>query len=165
MWSSWASPGRDNWRAHIGANWVGMSADTLDRGFGSDVVAGDDATGVLWILDPTTGRDDRSTTGTDSFNRIVTGGVQLTGRDVVPCNAVQIDLSIGSPTQTGATISLEVSDDLGNSFVSAGSVAIAAGDYTSTVEFRSLGTMKSPGRIFRITDNGATVRLSGADMR
>jgi hypothetical protein len=165
MWSSWASPGRDNWRAHVGTNWVGMRATTLDRGFGTDVVAGDDATGTLWILDPTTGRDDRTTTDSDAFTRVTTGGIQVTGRDVIPCGAVTIDLSIGAPTQTGATIMLESSDDLGHSWNNHGSNIIAAGDYSATIEYRSLGTIKAPGRIFRITDNGATVRLSGADMR
>jgi hypothetical protein len=165
MWSSWASPGRDNWRAHVGTNWVGMRATTLDRGFGTDVVAGDDATGTLWILDPTTGRDDRTTTDADAFTRIVTAGIQVTGRDVIPCGAVTIDLSIGAPTQTGATIMLESSDDLGHSWNNHGSNIISAGDYSATIEYRSLGTIKAPGRIFRITDNGATVRLSGADMR
>jgi hypothetical protein len=164
-WASWASPSRDNWRAHVGVNWVGMSATTMDRGYGSDVVAGDDVSGVLWVLDPTYGRDDRITTGSDAFNRIVTGGVQLTGRDVAPCGAVTVDLSVGAPSQTGATIMLETSDDFGHVWANHGAITVAAADYSPTVEWRILGTIKAPGRVFRLTDNGATVRIAGLDLR
>jgi hypothetical protein len=165
QWADWVSPNRTNWRAHVGGNWVGMSADTLARGFGSDVVAGDDVTGTLWVLDPTAGRDDRTDSSSDPFDRVVTGGVQLTGRDTVPCGAVTIDLALGNPSQSGATITLAISDDLGNNWVSCGAQIVAADDFGSTVEWRSLGTMKAPGRVFRLTDNGATVRIGGANLR
>lgn len=165
QWSEWESPGRTNWRAHIGQNWVGMSSATLNRGFGTDIVAGDDASGTLWVLDPTTGRDDRSTSLSDFFTREVTGGIALDGREVSPCNAVTLNLSLGSPTQTGASITLETSDDLGQTWVNHGTDVVASLDYSAVVEWRSLGQMRAPGRVFRITDNGATVRLGAADLR
>lgn len=164
-WAEWQSPGRDNWRAHVGQNWVGMSTNTLDNGFGSDIVAGDDASGVLWILDPTSGRDDRATSGSDYFDRVVTGGLSLSGREVAPCGALQLDYSTGNPTQDDAAFTLETSDDWGNSFDSQGTVTVAAADFTGVVEWRGLGQAKAPGRVFRITDNGAATRLSGADLR
>lgn len=164
-WSEWRSPGRTNWRAHVGCNWVGMSADTFARGFGSDVVAGDDASGVLWVLDPTTGRDDRSTTGSDYITRCVVGGIEMTGRDVVGCGAVQMDIALGDPSQSFASITLETSDDFGHTWADQGTVETNAFDYSQIVEWRSLGQISAPGRLFRITDNGATVRISGCDMR
>lgn len=164
-WSSWKSPDRDNWRAHIGYEWIGASADTVAHGFGTSIVAGDDSSGVLWMLDPSVGRDDRTTAGDDAFTRIVTGGVQVTGRDVADCGAVTIDLALGNPSQTGASILLEISDDLGHSWLNCGSIVVASGDYSPVVEWRSLGQMHAPGRLFRFTDDGATVRISGANLR
>lgn len=166
QWAEWRSPDRSNWRAHIGQNWIGMSADTFARGFGSDVVCGDDTEGVLWILDPTAGQDDDPTTGDPvPFTRTVTGGVSLASRETVPCGAVQVGLSLGNPALTGATISLRTSDNAGHSWTSHGSITVAADDHTAVIEWRALGQMKQPGRVFEISDNGAAVRISGADMR
>lgn len=166
QWSSWASPGMDSWRANIGQNWVGMGFDTFQTyGYNSDVIAGDAGSGTLWILDPTVGRDDRSTVDSDSFNRIVTGGVRVMGRETIPCGAVTLDLSVGNPTQLNATITLEISDDAGNTWVSCGSKDVLAGDFNTTVEWRSLGLIKAPGRIFKITDTGTSVRIGALNLR
>lgn len=166
QWSRWASPAQDKWRAHVGQNWIGMGSTTMARGFGSDVVCGDDSTGILWILDPTAGADDDPTTGEPvQFIREVTAGIPLSGREVAPCNAVTMGLTLGDPTQTGAAIELETSDDNGNTWVSHGTVTVTAGSYSQVVEWRSLGLMRAPGRIFKFTDNGATVRIAWADMR
>lgn len=165
-WPEWQSPGRNNWRAHVGQNWVGMSATTIANGFGSDVVAGDDTTGDLWILDPTAGRDDDPTTGDPvAFDRVVTGGIPLSGREVAPCGAVTLGLSLGSPTNVGATIELETSDDGGRNYQSHGTVTITQNDFDTPAEWRGLGQMRAPGRVFRFTDNGATVRVNWADLR
>lgn len=165
QWAHWASPERENWRAHVGQNWVGMSATTLARGFGTDIVAGDDTTGTLWILDPTAGRDDNPIEGDAAFTRIVVGGVPLSSRDAAPCNAVQLTLSLGAPAMTGAEITLRTSDDFGHTYVSHGAVTTTAADFGQVVEWRSLGTMRQPGRLFEISDDGAAVRISRADMR
>jgi hypothetical protein len=163
-WAEWRSPGLDRWRPHVGQNWVGASVATMGLGY-TDVVAGDDESGVLWLLDPASGRDDRLTTGNDSFPRTVTGGLQVTGRDVMDCGAVTIDIALGSPTQTGASLTLDISDDFGKTFLPCGNVTITADDNNAVVEWRSLGTIKAPGRIFRFSDDGGTVRIGGANVR
>lgn len=165
QWCHWASPNEERWRAHIGNNWVGIGATTTDRDFGSDVVAGDDRSGTLWMLDPTAGVDDNDTTGTSPFTRKVTGGISLRGRDTLPCNAVQLTVDLGAPVLTGATLTLNTSDDFGQSWVNQGTVEIDPGNYEQVIEYRSLGLMVQPGRIFEITDQGASVRISGADLR
>jgi hypothetical protein len=152
QWSHWASPNRDNWRAHIGTNWVGMT-ETLGN-FATDVVAGDDVTGTLWIVDPTYGQDDNTDTGALPFTRMVIGGLALDGRDTAPCGAVQLTASLGNPALTGSAITLRTSDDLGHSYANHGSVTIAAGSFDQVVEWRSLGLMRQPGRIFELSDNG-----------
>lgn len=165
QWSQWASPARSNWRAHCGQNWLGMSTNTFSRGFGSDVVAGDDATGILWVLDPATGVDDNTDTGTTGFVRMVIGGVPLNGRDVAPCNAAQLTASLGNLAMTGATITatLRTSDDGGNGYINHGTVTLT-NSRSQVVEWRALGQMKQPGRVFEISDTGIT-RLSGLDLR
>ena len=165
MWAEWRSPDRDNWRAHVGQNWIGMSVDTMTLGFGTDIVCGDDSSGTLFILDPTAGRDDRTTEGSDPFDRIVTTGMAISGRNTIPCGALQLSYSGGDPSQAGASFLLETSDDFGRTWLSHGSVTVTAGDWQMPVEWRSLGLAKQPGRVFRITDNGAAVRFSGADLR
>jgi hypothetical protein len=163
-WARWESPGRDNWRAHVGQNWIGMSTDTFTNAWGSDVVAGDDATGVLWILDPSVGRDERSTNSDDAFERVVIGGLALKGREYMPCNAVTLDLAVGVPL-TATTIGLRTSDDFGHTWHDHGDVTVTASDFSKVVEWYSMGTMQPPGRLFEITDTGATVRISGLNMR
>lgn len=165
-WFEPQSVDRDYWRPHVGQNWIGMSTATFANGFGSDIVAGDSETGILWILDPTAGRDDDPDTGEPTaFNRVVTGGIPLSGREVVPCNAVTLGVSLGDPTHTGATITLETSDDGGHTWLNHGSRTITAGEYDAVLEWRSLGQMKAPGRIFRFTDNGAVATFKWADAR
>src|SRR4249919_82885 len=165
QWASWASPGRDNWRVHCGQNWIGMSTDTLANGFGSDVVVGDDASNALYILDPTSGRDDRSTTGSDLFDRTAMGLITIDGREVLNCGAVTLSLSVGNPSQTGADITLYTSDDGGQSWTDHGSNVIVAGEYSAVVEWRALGLGRAPGRLFKFVDNGAATRISAADLR
>jgi hypothetical protein len=113
QWAEWQSPGRTNWRAHIGCNWVGMTGTLADGG--TDVVAGDDVTGVLWRLDPAYGRDDNTDTGSQSFTRKVTGQIPLDGRETLNCGALTLAMALGAPSQAGAIIILKTSDDLGRS--------------------------------------------------
>lgn len=166
QWSEWQSPGLDYWRAHIGQNWVGMSSTTFANDFGTDIVAGDSETGILWILDPTAGQDDDPTTGEPTnFPRKVIGGVPLNGRETAGCGAVTLELSRGQPVELDGTITLRTSDDRGHNWISHGEITIEAGDYDAVVEWRGLGLMKSPGRIFEFSDDGAVMTLHAADLR
>jgi hypothetical protein len=164
QWSSWESPNRTNWRLHVGQNWVGFTDLEANN---TDIIAGDDVEGVLWILDAEYGLDDRPDDSglNDPFTRIVTGGVQVVGRNNIPCGAVTLDVALGAPVDTGTRILLEISDDLGHNWTDCGTVTVPAADYSKTIEWRALGLIKAPGRIFRLTDTGATVRISGANMR
>lgn len=164
QWAEWQTPGETRWRPHVGCNWVGM-AGTINLG-GSDIVCGDDTTGTLWVVDPDTFTDDNAVSGLpQSFDRVVTGGIPLNGREVAPCNAVTMNLSLGSPSISGALITLETSDDMGRNYVNHGSIEIEADAFDQVIEWRSLGLMKQPGRVFRFTDNGVAVRISSADLR
>lgn len=167
QWSEWFGHSLPYWRAHTGINWLGMGADTANRLYGTNVVAGDDRAGILWMLDPTTGIDDGVTAGSAAveFNRSVTGIVQQRMRASTPCGGVYLTVSLGQPIVAGAAITLDYSDDGGNSYVTAGSVTVDSTDYTQEIAFRSLGLIRAPGRVFRITDNGASVRINACDLK
>lgn len=167
QWSEWFGHNLPYWRAHTGINWLGMGADTALRLYGTNVVAGDDRAGILWMLDPTTGIDDGVTAESADvpFNRAVTGIVQQRMRASTPCGGVYLTVSLGQPIVAGAAITLDYSDDGGNSYVTAGSVTVDSSDYNQEIAFRSLGLIRAPGRVFRITDNGASVRINAADLK
>lgn len=166
QWTEYASPGLEYWRPHIGMNWAGMGATTAARGFGTNIVCADDTEGVLYIIDPTLSMDDDPTTGTPAaFSRKFTGLVTTRGRDTINCNAVQLTASLGNPAVTGASVTLRTSDDGGFNWTSHGSVTVSAASYNQVIEWRALGLIKHPGRLFEFTDSGALARVSGADMR
>lgn len=167
QWSEWRSPEQLTWRAHIGCNWLGMAKDTADRLFGTNIVAGDDTEGVLWMLDPNQGLDDAAAEGDDAlqFTRYVTGQVPMRMRGTQSCAAVYVTLSLGSPSITGAQITLRTSDDNGNTWYSHGSITVTAGSWDQEISWRGLGLMRSPGRLFELTDDGAAVRIAAADMK
>lgn len=163
QWAEWSSPELDYWRAHVGQNWIGATGSVTH---GSDIVTGDDTEGVLYILDPTAGADDDPVTGeAATFTRRATGYIDLRGRTSLPCNAVQLAVSLGAPSKTGAKFTLRTSDDTGHTWTDHGDVVVPAGDQGTTVEWRALGLMRQPGRLFQIDDDGAAVRISGGELR
>ncbi len=167
QWSEWISPGRTNWRPICGLNWQGAT-HAFEEGYAADIICGDDASGALFFLDPTRGRDDRSDQflgEDDKFDRIITAAVPLDGRTPLQCNALQIEVALGAPSQDSAAFSLTTSDDLGQTWINQGSVTTTTNDFTEVIEWRGLGMARQPGRLFRITDNGATVRIGRAELR
>lgn len=172
QWSRWASPDKDFWRVGVGMNWLGMGRETFGPDTAgtapaeSEVVAGDDTFGLLWTLAPTQGFDNHPYSSVEmSFNRITVGGIPITMRDTKPVGAAYLTASFGTPQITGATISLRTSDDFGKSWTSHGTITVEPGNYDQEFVWRSLGLIKSPGRIFELTDNGATVRIDGLEIR
>lgn len=77
----------------------------------------------------------------------------------------EFSLPITFSTTYPETVTLEISDDNGNSWVAATDVLVNPGDYSQEIVWRSLGLVKAPGRLFRISDYNALVRLDGLDMR
>lgn len=163
-WSWWATSTFDYWRANIGTNWVENGQNAFLKG--SNVVVGDDSANILWMLNPKQGYDDVSdATGREEgkvapFERIATGQVLTRGRETIPCYQVYAVADVGNPGYTGATVTLSYSDNQGLDFVSAGSIESVADNYLQEFAWRSLGLVRAPGRIFRITDDGAFPKLN-----
>lgn len=165
QWSEWSSPDLATWRAHKGQNWVTMGETTWTNST-TNVVAGDDNFGLLWTLDPTVGYDESPRDAEPTpFDREVTGGVPGKLRDKTRVNAVYLTGSMAKPQVLGSGITLETSDDNGTTWQDHGTVTVDANNFDQEFSWRSLGLIKSPGKLFRITDSGASVRIDSLDMR
>lgn len=166
QWSTYTSGDENYWRANCGITWVG--ADAVAQNYGSSVLVGDDTYGRLWILDPEQGYDDDPRDNQDdpvAFSRVAMGQVVLTGREVVPCYEVFLDCDVGAPSLSGSDITLSTSDDAGHTFTSQGTVTLTTDNFDQDVFWSSLGQMRSPGRLFKIEDDGAVTTIYGLELR
>jgi len=158
-WFTVGSGGGPIWRALTGTNWTGTGA--LPGAYGSNVLVGDDTTGTLYFLNPDGDFDDHPIdAGDDSrpFTRQLTAQHLVdAGYDSVPCYGVQAFGSAGDNAE--GDVELEYSDDRGRSWISAGVITVAEGDYSARLHWQSLGLMDAPGRLFRFTDDGAIKRF------
>lgn len=166
QWYNWGSGDSPLWRVYNGTNWDGGTH--FGQSYGSNIVVGDDANGSLYFLDPNQETDDDVLDGAVTpreFLRQVTGQVLLKGYDRARCFQVQLLGSVGDIENTSLTdVTLEYSDDRGMNYVSAGTVTVPADDFDARVAWRSLGSFRSPGRLFRISDYGALARIDTLDM-
>lgn len=159
QWAWWSSQSEPRWRASVGMNW--KSSFDIPAKFGSNVVVGDDSSGIIWVLDPEKGLDDDLLdTGEITFPRVATGQMPAVSRQAAPIYSVSLSASYGKPSITLNSVKLEYSDDQGNTYVVADEPQVAInGAYDQEFIWRSLGQVRAPGRLFRITDNGAFSRV------
>lgn len=151
-WGRWKSYGQETWRAHVGCQITG-----------DVIVAGDDATGSLWLLDKTASNDNGA-----ALEREITGGITILGKPQ-KCRDFSVRVATGWAPITGATdplLLLSYSDDGGNIWSPWLDMPLGLqGQYLTEVTWRQLGLMNGPGRLFkvRMTDD-ALFRLSYARM-
>lgn len=165
QWAQWKSPSQSVFRAHIGLNWAGFNSTTIGRGFNWNIIAGDDTTANLWILDPSAGDDENILTGSTAFTREVVGSVPVRGRKAIPCHQVYLTMNLGSPQITGGSITLHTSDDSGQNWTDHGTNVVSSGDYNQEIVWHGLGLITAPGRLFKLIDTGAGVRISSLEVR
>lgn len=164
---TWASGSDSLWKSYDGVNWPGGAR--LANSFGSNVVVGDDANGSLYFLDPNADQDDDAVYGSTTpreFKREVSAQYPLKGYSFQRCYGVELYGSIGQSSYGGTdqSVTLSYSDDRGTTYVSAAPITINVGDYNGRVFWRSLGSIRTPGRIFKITDYGTLKRIDGMNM-
>lgn len=166
QWSEWKSKDIDFWRAQIGTNWLGADNATFVQGFNTNVVTGDDAFGILWLLDPEQGYDDdpRGSATPQLYPRKATGSFPARMLQTLPCYAAYATISLGNPADASAEITLRTSDTQGQDWIDHGALQTAAGTYRQRIVWRSLGLIRQPGRIFSIEDDGAAARVDGLDI-
>lgn len=163
-WSTWMSPSHTALYQQTGLNWITAGSATYGRS--SVVVVGDSRSGVLWLASSTLGYDENITTAVaNAFACKVTGGIPMRNRDSLPCNAVYLTAALGRPNISGAGFTLRTSDDFGNTWIDHGTLAVTPSNYSQEFAWRSLGQIVAPGRIFEITDSGASIRIDSLDMK
>lgn len=172
QWMDWDAFSQTYWPTFCGFNWVGGNGilDADGSSFGSNVLVGDDSLGLLYFLDPDTPFDESFDGPLDPqqekfFPRILQGQVPMLGREVLPCYAVWLNTDMGDPAYVGAGVQLEISDDGGKNYDDMGTVTVTtAASPTPELSWYSLGQIGAPGRLFRITDDGAVARIDGMEM-
>lgn len=166
QWYTWASGDGDTWKAYNGTNWHGGEAWSYV--YGSNVIAGDDGNGALYFLNPDQDTDDNAVAGAAlpfPFRREVYGQHAFRGYNRQPCFGIQVQGSIGSQGSTSIdTVDLYTSDDRGTTYQDAGTITLTPGDIDGRAYWRSLGSMKAPGRIFKVQDYGALKRIDSMEM-
>jgi hypothetical protein len=151
QWSQWKTGSDVNWNAAVGRNWNNY------------VVAGALEDPYVWSVSPDTSLDNADVVGGDiPITRTVTGLVSQRGRERVRCGAVRITASVGATDVTNATMSLRFSDDYGNTFSPYFEITMSATDKYQDLSFRSLGTIRAPGRLFEVVDVGGATRIDDA---
>lgn len=156
QWSHWASFNRTSWRPFTGMNWTTSAG--IAHQYGSNIIAGDDSSGVIWVLDPDATNDEVVGTGDPiTFERVATAQVLASGRDRIPSNSVYV-----RATKQPGDVRLEYSDNLGEDYASAGDIQVT--EYNQEIVWRSLGQVRAPGRLFRIVDTGALPRIDGLEI-
>lgn len=168
QWIEWTSNSLPFWRANTGCNWIGAQALALQ--YGSDIVIGDDVYGLLYFLNPEQPYDDHpdflNPQQQLEFDRIIMAQTTVPGRQFQPCYAIFLDGdNYGiSATDFSPFIRLETSDDQGRTWLNHGDITIQPDTMDQDYRWYSLGQMQSPGRLFRITDNGILTRIDSLEM-
>jgi hypothetical protein len=168
QWVNWDSGTSPFWRPNTGFSWIGGQA--LAHQYGSNIVAGDDTWGLLWLLDPDQPFDDHpdyiNPTQELSFNRVVMGQFPDRGRGATPCYVIFLTGDNYGITADDFVpgVTLEYSDDGGKTYDDAGTIALTVGNENQSYEWYSLGQIDAPGRLFKITDNGVFTRIDDMKM-
>lgn len=151
QWCQWQTDGWNTWNMRFGTRW----------GEPERVVGADSQNLTMWELDPAITTDE----GFKSIIHIATAGVVSRERVYHAVEALRLAGSLGDNTDgADAQVTLEFSDDGGRTYPFSDTVTIAQGDFSGVVEWRSLGSFRSPGRVFRVTDVGGMLRIDGADV-
>lgn len=166
QWVDWQDFTHTYWRPSIGTVWNGAAA--LAAIYGSSVLAGDDTYGLIWFLDPNQPYDEHPDYSAVEqqlyFERITMGQVPMRGRENLPCYAAWLTTDMGDPAYDGAAVRLEISDDAGVTFDDMGEIAVTLDANYPELAWYSLGQIEAPGRLFKITDDGAIMRIDGLQM-
>lgn len=151
QWCQWQTSGYTGWNVRNGTRW-----SEPER-----IVGGDTTSGIVWELDPDLFTDE----GFRDITHVSTAGVLTRERVYHAVEAVRLAGSMGNNTNdTASSVTLEFSDDGGQTYPYSATVTIGQGDFSGVVEWRSLGSFRTPGRVFRVTDVGGLLRIDGADV-
>lgn len=148
-WSQFQTEGLPGWNMELGLTWNGK------------IIAGDQQNPLLWRLEPQSALDDDF----KPVKRIATGGLPVRQRAFPAQASFSLAASVGTPAagQETPIVSLRVSDDAGNTWRSLRDIVLEPDAFNQEIAWRSMGSLRAPGRVFEITDIGGFIRLDGAD--
>lgn len=121
-------------------------------------LAADFETAKIWEVDPHSLLDEED----KPIQRVVTGFLPLRGSASVRQGSLRVTARKEDAAEP-ATLSMRFSDDNGKTWSTVRTVGLAANSYSQRVEFRSLGRVRAPGRLWEISDEGGFVNIYGAD--
>lgn len=123
------------------------------------VIAADGSLPKIWELDPYSQLDEEETI----IKRAVTGFQAVRGDRSIRQGALRMTASVGTPDNDSAPLRLRFSDDGGHTWSNTYTVELEAGNSEQVLEFRSLGRLRTPGRLWELEDDGGLVRIEGLD--
>lgn len=147
QWHEWRTAGFPYWNMHNGIMWRGQ------------VLAADAAGAQIWRVDSESLTDE----GSREIERAVTGFQPHRGDASVRQGALRLTARRQGTLAAVSTVTMRFSDDGGRTWSRTFEVVLRETDVTKRIEFRSLGRIRSPGRIWEIEDRGGLVRIDGAD--
>lgn len=166
QWSTFGSGDTGLWRAYSGTNWLG--AESVSGGYGSNIIVGDDGNGALYFLNPDKDTDDDALVGPDNprrFHRAVVGQITARGYDAHQVFSATLYGSIGEQADEDLqTVTLSTSDDVGDTYDDRGTITLPEGEHLTRLVWRSLGSARYPGRLFKVEDYGALKRIDNMEV-
>lgn len=147
-WANWETQGFNQWNAEAGAEW------------NDEVFFGDNNLPTLWRLDPDSFLDDDFRL----IRRVVTGGIPANARDTLRSGLLVLSAEKQSDLDDESVpyVQLSISDDGGDTYKLRDALDVDDNP-TQDLSWRGLGTIRAPGRIFKIEDEGAVVTIKGAN--
>ncbi|MCK9513710.1 MAG: hypothetical protein M0R28_21135 [Pigmentiphaga sp.] len=147
QWHKWYTAGRPFWNVFRGINWNGK------------VIGADAETAQIWEVDMESELDQEAL----PITRVVSGFQAVEGLGSVRQGALRITARRGDLLEGGATVQMRFSDDGGKTWSQLYSFDLQDTNASQRIEWRSLGRLRAPGRIWEIYDSGGLVRIDGAD--
>lgn len=163
-WAVYGSGEDPIWNVQVGQNWnanLGGIIGAIGGQKVSNVIVGDGTTSALYFLDPELD-EDYSSLGdpSKSFMRVITGQLVSRSNDYTPLANVELNASDGRyVVASDMSVELTYSDDTGITYNSFGTKFVTVGDFTPTMQWRSCGSYRQPGRLLKLTDYGALRRV------
>lgn len=150
QWSQWKTQGFPTWNMENGHTW-----------YGGRIVGGAEDGPQLLEIDPNGFLDE----GFRTVLRIVTGLVSLRGRNrSIDVGALRVAAAMVSENAEFPRLRIRWSDDDGDTFEEDMVLDLEATTRDQSLDFRSLGTIYAPGRIFQIEDAGALITITDAEL-
>lgn len=146
QWSQWYSGGMLYWNAQFHVKW------------GDDYYAASLSDNSIVMVNPDSVLDDSFRV--NSF--IVTGRLESTSRRYVKNPEVQIFGSVGL---RGGVVKVRYSDDDGETWSSYRSITVPAGDRDADVIAYNFGSVRQPGRLYEIYDEGTLRRIQSLQVK